>query len=98
MIQKRIANCSEFETYNHILEAFQWPKITSIFIDLHACKSHVNVKMKKWITIFEVNSEMLCDMCCYKTNMLLLAKGIIEEMYKVEKGKDYGQLISLHVD
>ncbi len=80
------------------MEAFQWPKTTSIFVDLHACKSHVNVKMKKWITILEVNLEMLCDMCCYKTNMLLLAKGIIEEMYKVEKGKDCEQLINLHVD
>jgi hypothetical protein len=53
--------------------------------------------MKKRITILEVNLEMLCDMCCYKTNMLLLAKGIIEQMYKVDKGKDCGQLISLHV-
>jgi hypothetical protein len=80
------------------LEAFQWPKTTSIFIDLHACKSHVNVKMKKGIIILEVNLEMLCDMCCYKTNMLLQAKRIIEKMYKVKKGKDCGQLISLHVD
>jgi hypothetical protein len=53
--------------------------------------------MKKGIIILEVNLEMLCDMCCYKTNMLLQAKGIIEKMYKVE-GKDCGQLISLHVD
>ncbi len=56
------------------------------------------MKIKKWITILEVNLEMLFDMCCYKTYILLLAKGILEEMYKADKGKDCGQLISLHVD